>query len=105
MSERGELSETVTAEVFEDISGDLNDVRSATGISETSYSGTLLEGGGSTTLPPLPKEAGDQVPFECPYCFLVIIVRDSRSWARRIFHDLMPYVGIFAECSTPKQAL
>lgn len=97
------LSETVVTDLQENTLADFSDIRSDTGISETTYSASLLEGGGATTLPPLPKEGVDQAPFECPYCFLVITATDSRAWARHIFHDLMPYVCIFAECSTPNR--
>ncbi|KAL3706646.1 hypothetical protein TMatcc_007659 [Talaromyces marneffei ATCC 18224] len=49
----------------------------------------------------LQKESAEGKPFECPYCFHVITIRDRRSWIRHVFTDLMPYVCVFPDCSTP----
>lgn len=99
------LSETVVTDVFRKDSGQVSDMVSDTGISETSYGDTLFGGAGSDgpKIPSLPKRAVGQRPFECPYCFYVITARDNRAWARHIFHDLMPYVCIFPGCSTPNK--
>ncbi|KAJ5920387.1 hypothetical protein N7516_011245 [Penicillium verrucosum] len=99
------LSETVATDVFKEIPGQLGDMASDAGISETSYGGTLLEGTGADTpkIPPIPKKGTGKRPFECPYCFYIITVRDRRAWARHIFRDLMPYVCIFPGCSTPNK--
>ncbi|KAJ5194428.1 hypothetical protein N7491_001766 [Penicillium cf. griseofulvum] len=99
------LSETVVTDVFKEIPGQFNDMASDAGVSETSYGGTLLEGTGADApkIPPIPKNGMDQRPFECPYCFYIITVRDRRAWARHIFRDLMPYVCIFPGCSTPNK--
>lgn len=99
------LSETVVTDVFKEIPGQLNDMASDAGVSETSYGGTLLEGTGADApkIPPIPKKGTGKRPFECPYCFYIITVRDRRAWARHIFRDLMPYVCIFPGCSTPNK--
>ncbi|KAJ5771876.1 hypothetical protein N7520_002405 [Penicillium odoratum] len=99
------LSETVVTDLFEETPGQLSDMISEAGMSETSYGGTLLEGSGvnAPKIPPLPKKGGENQPFECPYCFYIITARDKRSWARHIFRDLMPYVCIFPGCSTPNK--
>ncbi|KOS37374.1 hypothetical protein ACN38_g11829 [Penicillium nordicum] len=99
------LSETVATDVFKEIPGQLSDMASDAGISETSYGGTLLEGTGADTpkIPPIPKRGTGKRPFECPYCFYIITVRDRKAWARHIFRDLMPYVCIFPGCSTPNK--
>ncbi|CAI7646445.1 unnamed protein product [Penicillium crustosum] len=99
------LSETVVTDVFKEIPGQFSDMASEAGVSETSYGGTLLEGTGSDApkIPPIPKKGTGKRPFECPYCFYIITVRDRRAWARHIFRDLMPYVCIFPGCSTPNK--
>ncbi|OQD64427.1 hypothetical protein PENPOL_c007G06898 [Penicillium polonicum] len=99
------LSETVVTDVFEEIPGQPSDMASDAGVSETSYGGTLPEGTGADApkIPPIPKNGTGKRPFECPYCFYIITVRDRRAWARHIFRDLMPYVCIFPGCSTPNK--
>ncbi|KXG54364.1 uncharacterized protein PGRI_075080 [Penicillium griseofulvum] len=99
------LSETVVTDVFKEISGHINDMASEAGVSETSYGGTLFDGTGADApkIPPIPKNGMDKKPFECPYCFYIITVRDRRAWARHIFRDLMPYVCIFPGCPTPNK--
>ncbi|KAJ6026523.1 hypothetical protein N7460_011340 [Penicillium canescens] len=95
------LSETIVTDICHDLPPDSNDYFSVVDTSETktSYAGTLINGTGATIIPPLPKEGAGKTPFECPYCFLIISVRDTRAWARHIFRDLMPYVCIFPGCS------
>ncbi|KAJ6178157.1 hypothetical protein N7519_008618 [Penicillium mononematosum] len=99
------LSETVVTDAFKEIPGQFSDRASDAGVSETSYGGTLLEGTNADApkIPPIPKNGMEQRPFECPYCFYIITVRDRRAWARHIFRDLMPYVCIFPGCSTPNK--
>lgn len=99
------LSETVVTDVFEEIPGQLSDITSDAGVSETSYASTLLEGTSADApkIPPIPKNGTARRPFECPYCFYIITVRDRTAWARHIFRDLMPYVCILPECSTPNK--
>lgn len=77
-----------------------NDVMSNSGISETSYAGTLFVGENKMTIPPPPKESAGRKPFECPYCFFIITVKDTGDWARHVFRDLMPYVCLFPNCPT-----
>ncbi|KAL3434946.1 hypothetical protein BDV09DRAFT_195305 [Aspergillus tetrazonus] len=99
------LSETVAAGVFRETPDQFNDMISDAGASETSYGSTLLEGTSEDApkIPPIPKKGAEQRPFECPYCFYIITVRDKRAWTRHIFRDLMPYVCIFPGCSTPNK--
>ncbi|KAJ5766212.1 uncharacterized protein N7511_003828 [Penicillium nucicola] len=94
------LSETVATDICHDLplNNDLLSVAD-TAETQTSYAGTLIDGTGATKIPSLPKEGANNTPFECPYCFLIISVRDTRAWARHIFRDLMPYVCIFPGCS------
>lgn len=98
------LSETVATDVYDETSHP-HDIVSEAGVSETSYGGTLLEGTDEEgpKLPPIPRRGADQRPFECPYCFYIISVRDDRAWASHVFQDLLPYICVFPECSTPNR--
>jgi hypothetical protein len=80
------------------------DTASDSGASEASYSGTLFEGvDGETRIPPMPENGRGKSPFRCPYCFYNISVRDEQAWLQHVLSDLMPYVCIFPECSTPNR--
>jgi hypothetical protein len=48
-------------------------------LSQTSYASTTT---GSTTLlpPPMPKEAHEGKPFECPFCFTILMISNTYSW-------------------------
>ncbi|KAJ5354972.1 uncharacterized protein N7496_012184 [Penicillium cataractarum] len=70
-------------------------------VSQTSYAQTLLNGEEGMVLPPLPAESEDGTPFECPYCFVIISISGDNQWARHVFDDLMPYICVFPDCSTP----
>ncbi|KAJ5762741.1 hypothetical protein N7533_001422 [Penicillium manginii] len=94
------LSDTVVTD-FVEIQQSNTKFESESIATETSYAQTILHGGDGITLQPPPKASADGTPFECPYCFLIISVTDTRSWARHVFNDIMPYVCIFPECPTP----
>ncbi|KAK2761691.1 hypothetical protein FQN54_001519 [Arachnomyces sp. PD_36] len=51
--------------------------------------------------PPLPKEAEDGSPFECPLCFMIISVRSTRSWKNHVYTDLHPFICTDKDCTTP----
>ncbi|KAJ5668908.1 hypothetical protein N7462_009978 [Penicillium macrosclerotiorum] len=99
------LSDTIVSNVYKESSNELSDIASEAHASETSYGGTLLEGKDTEApkIPPIPKQGRDQRPFECPFCFYIITVRDIKSWAHHIFKDLMPYVCPFLDCSIPNK--
>lgn len=81
-----------------------DDLASEDGVSETSYNDYQSDGiYGGTDIPPIPQKGHQQNPFKCPYCFYTITVRDEQAWARHILRDLMPYVCVFPECSTPNR--
>jgi len=50
--------------------------------SETSYSETRFGDDGQETnlVPQPPPESADENPFECPYCFSIIVINGIRSW-------------------------
>lgn len=75
--------------------------KSDAGISQTSYGQTLFESRDRLTIPSQPKESADGRPFECPYCYFIITVKDRNAWARHIFHDLLPYMCVFPDCDAP----
>ena len=96
------LSETVATE-YKEPNIQFDETGSQSGVSQTSYAPTLLEGGHAITVPPPPKEAANEQPFECPYCFFITTISNKRSWARHVFRDIMPYICIFGDCSTPNR--
>lgn len=55
------------------------DVYSEDGLSQTSYATSVNEST-NNRLPPIPKEAQEGKPFECPLCFMIISIRNSHSW-------------------------
>ncbi|KAJ5782233.1 hypothetical protein N7457_004007 [Penicillium paradoxum] len=98
-SQSAMLSETVATEFVEKPVEDYFDMQSIA--SQTSYSRTLIGGGSGPIIPPAPKDSLNGDPFECPYCFILIIIENKHSWARHVLHDLMPYVCVFNDCRTP----
>lgn len=94
------LSQTVATDYKEHIDLDLGDVASTSGRSQTSYAPSL-EGGGGICVPPLPKEAAGEQPFQCPYCYFIITIKNRRSWTRHLFKDIIPYICVFPNCLTP----
>ncbi len=79
---------------------DFEETSSISGISDTSYASSLVDGG-RITIPPPPKDSVGVKPFECPYCFFVIDIKSTGSWNRHIFKDIKPYVCTFPDCRTP----
>ena len=52
-----------------------------TGQSETSFAPSINEDKAVYLhVPAAPKESADGMPFECPYCYTIQVVSDSRSW-------------------------
>lgn len=95
------LSETVASTFRLEAPGQISDdLMSNSDASFTSYAGSLLSGGEKLAIPALPKEAAGRKPFECPYCYFIITLKDRQAWARHIFRDLSPYICIFSGCST-----
>lgn len=79
------------------------EANSTSGISQTSYAPSISTSNESLSVPAPPRESANENPFECPYCCLVIKIKGKKDWARHVFRDLMPYVCISAECSTPSK--
>ncbi|KFZ00936.1 hypothetical protein V501_10348 [Pseudogymnoascus sp. VKM F-4519 (FW-2642)] len=86
-----------------------SDVMAGSFGSQTSYEATEFEGDSTAptklTVPPPPKWAFPDVPFEyrepfqCPYCYTEQEVNNKAAWKKHIFRDLKPYVCTFAECA------
>ena len=93
------MSETIATD-FKSHNIDFEETSSHSGISQTSYAPSLIDGG-RVTIPPPPRESVGGKPFECPYCFFVINIKNTRSWTRHIFKDIKPYLCTFADCSMP----
>jgi hypothetical protein len=100
------LSETVVTEMAQADGMDhlhFLETNSMSGVSQTSYASSIFAGDESLSLPSAPKESADKAPFECPYCRLVITIKNTKDWARHVFRDLMPYVCLSPDCSTPSK--
>ncbi|KAB8220218.1 hypothetical protein BDV33DRAFT_203722 [Aspergillus novoparasiticus] len=79
------------------------DTVSNSGTSQTSYAPSLFRAQDSISIPNPLRECTDAVPFECPHCYLVIAIRNTKEWAHHVFRDLMPYVCLFSVCPTPSK--
>ena len=99
IGDQSEMSET-TATEFQAKNIDFEETNSNSGISETSSSPSLVDGG-NFTIPQPSSESTNGKPFECPYCFFVITISGTRSWTKHIFKDLQPYICTFQPCSRP----
>lgn len=95
------LSDTVVT-VPQSQSIDFDDIASDSDVSQSSYAESLVSGN-NTSIPPLPKEAGDNEPFECPFCYIIVRIDTTRSWNEHVFQDLQPYICIYGECTTPEK--
>lgn len=93
------ISETIATD-FQTPNIEFEETSSNSGISQTSYAPSLIDGG-RVTIPPPPRDSVGGKPFECPYCFFVIDIKSTRSWNRHIFKDIKPYVCTFPKCSMP----
>lgn len=81
---------------------DFEDTSSNSGMSQTSYAPSI-EGGGTISVPPPPKESVNEQPFECPYCYFVITIKSRKAWTRHVFRDVMPYSCVFLKCHQPSK--
>ena len=93
------ISETVATD-FKIQNIEFEEIPSDSGMSQTSYAPSLIDGG-RVTIPPPPKESVGRKPFECPYCFFLIDIKTTRSWNRHIFKDIKPYICTFTDCNMP----
>jgi hypothetical protein len=69
------------------------------GLSQTSYAPTLFDNNARLTIP-VPEGLVFDHPFECPYCYFIITVRDHQAWARHFFQDISPCMCPFERCPT-----
>lgn len=98
------LSETVATEIpFDNDHLQFLDTASDSGLSQTSYATSLMESKMAKSMPKPPKASSDRNPFECPYCFHVIVVKHKKDWARHVFRDVMPYVCLSMSCANPSR--
>ncbi|KAF3397311.1 hypothetical protein DPV78_007972 [Talaromyces pinophilus] len=98
------LSETVATEIAPDNDHlQFLETASNSGLSQTSYATSLMETKMAKSIPKPPKASKDRSPFECPYCFHIIVIKHKKDWARHIFRDVMPYVCLSMNCATPSK--
>ncbi|KAF8438315.1 hypothetical protein BGX38DRAFT_1098108, partial [Terfezia claveryi] len=53
--------------------------------------------------PPNPDAAYNGTPFECPYCFQIISIRDRCAWRKHVYRDLQPYICTHKDCPRPEK--
>ncbi|MCJ1247688.1 hypothetical protein MMC30_004903 [Trapelia coarctata] len=92
-------SET-TASALLDQSSRLEDSRSV--VSESSYA-TSTGSVQKPRMPSMPKEARAGLPFECPYCRTIEVVKDTHTWMKHVRKDLQPYMCTLEDCATPHE--
>ena len=92
------LSETMVTSLAKQ-QEQLSDVHSESGASRSSHASSIITSG-SLMMPEIPPEANNGRSFECPYCYVVIAVRDTVAWHKHICEDLQPYVCIVQGCPT-----
>ena len=96
------LSDTVASQFVE--SGIISDdTQSTTGLSQTSYAPSL-DSGLALTVPGAPPESHDGRPFECPYCFCIISIRNRKAWIKHVFQDLQPYTCVWKNCALSRKS-
>ena len=94
------LSDTVATD-YELQGTDFEGLSTRSESSQTTSMSSFMSGSTSTRIPVRPKESDDGAPFECPVCFYVITVDDTRSWIKHVFNDLQPYSCPFLDCPLP----
>ena len=97
----GGLSDTIATDPQQN-NINFDDHASDSGVSQTSYALTL-KSGGNITIPPAPKASHNGEPFECPFCYHIIMLDQGHSWAKHVFQDLQPYVCLEGDCTTPNK--
>jgi hypothetical protein len=79
------------------------EAQSVSGASQTSYATSLIKPQSASMVPDPPVESTEKQPFECPYCYHVIIIKHSKDWTNHIFRDLMPYTCVWEDCPIPSK--
>ncbi|KLU86153.1 hypothetical protein MAPG_05172 [Magnaporthiopsis poae ATCC 64411] len=72
------------------------DDRSDAGASETSYA-TSVANSNALKIPPMPEKA-HAGPFQCPFCYMMIMATDRVAWKKHVYSDLRPYICLEKEC-------
>ncbi|RGP69547.1 transcription factor [Fusarium sporotrichioides] len=73
------------------------DEGSDSGLTQTSLASSNADSE-KLRVPPLPREAEDG-PFECPFCYMIIVATSTASWKRHVLADLRPYVCLWEDCT------
>lgn len=94
------LSDTIATD-FKTQGMDLENLSTMSESSQTTSVSSFMSGSTSATIPDRPRESDDGAPFECPYCFYVITIENTRSWIKHVFNDLQPYICPFLDCPLP----
>lgn len=85
-----------------DSHADTDTYESSTLMSATSDA-TSANGCSEIRVPPMPNEAINEQPFECPYCHRIERVSHSFAWKKHVYNDLRPYLCTFEDCTSPNE--
>ncbi|RPB29195.1 hypothetical protein L211DRAFT_882026, partial [Terfezia boudieri ATCC MYA-4762] len=72
-------------------------------VSQTSYATSANHQRIRIAQPPNPDAAYNGTPFECPYCFQIISIRDRCAWRKHVYRDLQPYICTYKDCARPEK--
>ncbi|KAH7380831.1 hypothetical protein BKA64DRAFT_630742 [Cadophora sp. MPI-SDFR-AT-0126] len=66
----------------------------------TVFSGAFTQQG-TIQIPDPPKPAAGSKEFECPYCCMMLPMKEAMrsNWVRHVLDDLEPYICVFEDCS------
>jgi len=78
------------------------DLESSIARSETSYVASVANESSynGRQIPDPPKESAHGMPFECPYCYTIQVIRHAKHWRKHVLTDLQPYLCTFEYCSS-----
>lgn len=77
-----QLASTKATTYVADLNDEALDTRSNAGRSETSYVTSIAEESSDSMrqIPDPPKESANSMPFECPYCYTILTVKNAKHW-------------------------
>lgn len=77
-----QLASTKATTYVANLNDESLDVQSITSRSETSYTTSIAEDNPDSMrqIPESPKEFANGMPFECPYCFTILAIKNTKRW-------------------------
>jgi hypothetical protein len=93
------LSSTVATE-FQVSRVGIDDAASDTNMTQTSIAPSLFDPQKGNAIPSPPKDSEQGGFFQCPYCYIIISIKDRKDWARHVFLDILPYICLYSACES-----